>query len=250
MTWNIGGGKIYDTTGDPSKIASYTQDGFEHIAAVIAREKPDVIALQETQKNDTFDLARQFADKLGYPFYVHDSTSPSHFAADCKLGHAILSKFPISEHSFVLFDNPKLEVIWEDGSIAKSFDKGYSTATLLLDTSTMLRVSTTHLVPFRRFGLAVDSEVAKLILRNVDDLIVREENPWVVLGDFNIDSTVVAQFFPKAFHGMSEVALQSPTTPDDHMYDHVLYDGLRLIESQIIANVLTDHYPVLTTFEL
>lgn len=249
LTWNIGGGKILDKNSDPSKLASYSLDGFENIAQLLLSEKPDIVTLQESHKNGSKDQVKELADRLGYEFYIHDSTSPSHIDTDFELGHAVISRYPLSDHVFQLFENPHLEVVWEDGSVAKSFDKGYSSVTAKINDSELLRITTTHLVPFRRFEIELESEQAQQIISNVDKTIVRESKPWIVLGDFNIDSSLVADYFPTAFHKMDEVNIESPTTPKGRKYDHILFDGLSLVEYRIANEVLTDHYPVIATFE-
>ncbi len=249
LTWNIGGGKILDKSSDPLKLASYSIDGFEHIVKLLLSEKPDIIALQESHKNVNEDLVKKLADRLGYQYFVHDSTSPSHIDTDFQLGHAIISRYSLSNHRFKLYENPHLEVIWEDGSVAKTFDKGYSTVALRIDESLVLNVTTTHLVPFRRFEIDVKSEKGQQILKNVDETIDRESKPWIVLGDFNIDSGKVAHYFPTAFHEMDEVNIENPTNPKGRSYDHILFEGLSLVEYRVANEVLTDHFPVIATFE-
>lgn len=43
LTWNIGGGKLLRGAGDPSPMASYTEDGLDSIANLLKSEAPDVI---------------------------------------------------------------------------------------------------------------------------------------------------------------------------------------------------------------
>lgn len=249
MTWNIGGGKILSKNSDPHKLASYSKDGFEHITKVIKKENPDVITLQETHKNKSEDLVEGISKTLGYDFYKHDSTSPSHIDSKFNLGHAIISRYPIKNHTFALFNNPKLSVVWEDGSIAKSFDKGFSTVVINVDGQSV-NISTTHLVPFRRFKIAVESEVAKTILRDVEEKIKIMPIPWIFSGDFNINSKSLKEYLPKLLGNMNEINISEPTTPKGRYYDHIIFNGIKLIESHVLNNVLTDHYPVVATFEL
>ena len=95
LTWNIGGGKILGESSDPSLLASYSEDGFEYIVKTLREENPDIIALQETHKNEQDDFVSSIAKELNYKYYIHDSTSPSHIDKDYQLGHAIISKYPI-----------------------------------------------------------------------------------------------------------------------------------------------------------
>jgi hypothetical protein len=126
FTWNIGGGKLLQDGADPLRIASHTENGLDAIAGLLESEGPDVIALQETQRKEGYDQAELIASSLGYEHYFHDSTSESHIDTDCRLGHCVISKYPISQHRFWLFENPNAQVTREDGSTATTHDKGFS----------------------------------------------------------------------------------------------------------------------------
>lgn len=249
MTWNIGGGKILSKNFDPRKLASYSKDGFEHITEIIKKENPDIITLQETHKNENEDLVEKISKKLGYNFYKHDSTSNSHIDKNFNLGHAIISRFPITNHTFNLFKNPELSVTWEDGSVAKSFDKGFSTFSIKIDEQD-INITTTHLFPFRRFEVDIESDTARTILQDVEEKIEVMPTPWIITGDFNINSKSIKKYLPKLLKNMSEVELNKPTTPKDNYYDHISFNGVNIIGSYVLDDVLTDHYPIVATFEL
>lgn len=249
ITWNIGGGKILAKNSDPNKFASYSEDGFNHIIEVLKNENPDIITLQEVHKNETEDLVENISKALGFDFYKHDSTSSSHIDLKFNLGHAIISRYPINSHTFNFFRNPKLTVVWEDGSIAQSFDKGFSTLGVNID-GQAINITTTHLVPFRRFEIDVESEVAKTILKDVEEKIKIMSAPWIISGDFNINSKSLKQYLPSLLEGMNELDINKPTTPDGSYYDHIIFKGMKLTESHVLSNVYTDHYPVVATFEL
>ena len=100
LTWNIGGGKLLQDGADPSRIASHVENGLDAIAGLLESEEPDVIALQETQRKEGYDQVELIASSLGYEHYFHDSTSESHIDTDCRLGHCVISKYPISQHRF------------------------------------------------------------------------------------------------------------------------------------------------------
>jgi exonuclease III len=122
LTWNIGGGKLLQDGADQLRTASYAENGLDAIAGLLKSEEPDVIALQETQRKEGYDQVELIASSLGYEHYFHDSTSKSHIDTDCRLGHCVISKYPISQHRFGLFENPNARVTWEDGSTATTHD--------------------------------------------------------------------------------------------------------------------------------
>lgn len=249
LTWNIGGGKLLRAGANDQLLASYTVDGLQEIIALLRAESPDIITLQEVQKNDHYDQAKVIAEALGYS-YVYDSTSASHIDADHQLGHAILTRHTLGVHKTGLFKNPKYEVEWEDGSRAVSFDKGYSTCVVTID-GRPIAVTTLHLIPFRRFKVDVQSDKAKAVLLNVEETIGDNPAPWLVQGDFNINASTMREFFPSLFAGdVEETILESGTTPKGHMYDHIITKGGKITDYRIIGDVLTDHYPVVAEIEI
>ncbi len=249
ITWNIGGGKILAKNSDPHKLASYSEDGFKHITEILKSENPDIITLQETHKNESEDLVENIAKALSFEFYKHDSTSSSHIDSKFNLGHAIISRYPINSHTFNFFNNPKLSTVWEDGSIAKSFNKGYSTVGINMD-GQVINITTMHLVPFRRFDVDIESNLGKTILQDVEEKIKIMPTPWIISGDFNINSKSLKDYFPRLLENMNELDMHEPTTPKGRYYDHIIFSGVKLIEGHVLSNVLTDHYPIVATFEL
>jgi len=248
ITWNIGGGKILAEGKEVGPLASYVEDGWSHIVETLVQQDADIISLQETHKNKSYDLVEALAKELGYEHFFHDSTSPSHIDKNYSLGHGIISKYPISDHIFKKFHNPKLQTEWEDGSIATSFDKGFSAVSI--DVGIPVTVTTTHLIPFRRFGVEMNTETADLILKDFEDKVPTQDAPWIVMGDFNIDSPTIQGYFPNTFKSMSEINLEESTTPRGKKYDHILFKGFKVLEHKVLSSVKTDHYPVLATIEL
>lgn len=249
ITWNVGGCKLIRQGSDPTLLASYSEDGLKEITDFLKNENADIITLQETQSNHTKDQVKEIADTLGY-YYLHDSTSDSHIDSGFKLGHGIITRYKISNHKFGFFNNPSLEVKWEDGSTAKSFDKGYTTCALDI-AGQKLMLTTLHLIPFRRFGLDLESKTAKNILSNVDDTLANDYSPWLIQGDFNIDNAQLKEYLPQLFeNNMAEILLGQPTTPKGRKYDHIAFRDLSLLNFKVDSSVHTDHHPVIANFEI
>jgi len=250
LTWNIGGAYLLEDGADPTLLASYSVEGLDKIIEFIRSEDPDIITLQETQKNSSQDQVESIAKALEMPYFKHDTTSESHLEAESSLGHAIISKYPIVSHQTGFFNNPKVKVVWEDGSIATTFDKGYTNCVVKMGDSN-LQVSTLHLTPFRRFKIELDSELGKKMLQDVQEKVATQPERYLLQGDFNIDAKSLKSFLPAMFEdGVNEILTDEPTTPKSHTYDHILYKGMREIEHKVDQTVLTDHYPVIATFEI
>lgn len=243
LTWNIGGGKLLEQGADPNLMASYTKDGIDSIIALLKSENADIITLQETQSNETVDQVQTIADALGYT-YVRDVTSDSHIDPGHTLGHAILTRHNIVSHDHGLFTNPNVQIEWEDGSKATSFDKGYTTCVLDINGQT-IAVTTLHLIPFRRFNIDLLSDTAKSILNDVQTTIATARSPWLIMGDFNIDDSKLKPYLPILFTDTTtEMTLDQPTTPKNDRFDHIILRDGTILNHHVIPDVLTDHYPV------
>ena len=250
LTWNIGGGKILRDGTDDQLMASYSVDGLDKIINFLKKERPDIITLQETQKNEKDDQVARIAEQIGYA-YVHDSTSDSHIDAGYQLGHAILTPHTITNHTAGLFVNPNATITWEDGNTATSFDKGYTTCTIAIN-DVPITVTTLHLVPFKRFAIALDSDQAKKILADVQSKISSESTqPHIIQGDFNIDSKLLQPYLATLFKDdTDEVALSQPTTPQHQMYDHIIVRHGTITDHTVASSIKTDHYPVTAVVEI
>lgn len=252
LTWNIGGGKLLSSGQDPHRLASYNTDGLDNVIALLKAENADIVTLQETQLNAAYDQVKIMAEQLGYN-YVHNPTSDSHIDKGCKLGQAILTRHKITGHIHGLFTNPNVEVKWEDGSIIASHDKGYTTCALSIHGKS-ITVTTLHLVPFRRFKIDVHTKTGKYILADVENTITSTNSnhaPWIIQGDFNIDSELLKNYLPKLFdQNTAELPVPSPTTPKGHKYDHIICRGGVILKQEIRSEVLTDHFPVIAQIEI
>jgi len=58
------------------------------------------------QRKEGYDQVELTASALGYGHYFHDSMSESHIDTNCRLGQCVISRYPISQHRFGLFENP------------------------------------------------------------------------------------------------------------------------------------------------
>jgi endonuclease/exonuclease/phosphatase family metal-dependent hydrolase len=251
ISWNIGGAKTLQQGADPGLMASYSVDAIDYIIESLKKFSPDIVCLQEIQKNDSYDQAEMIASALGLPYYFHHSFSLSHNEDGTNLGNAVLSRYPIVEKSAGIFLNPNIEVIWEDGSVAKTHDKGYVNCLLNIE-GREVSVSTLHLTPFNKFGMSLDDERAKSILDDVSSNLTNQlRDQSIILGDFNIDDSRVLKYFKKlASQSVSEVELHEPTTPKGKKYDHVLFKGVALVDQEVDSQVSTDHFIVVSSFGL
>lgn len=253
IQWNIGGGKIKSSNPSLPLSKQYSIDGLTDIEQLLYANKPNIVSLQETHTNSTLSQAQTLATTLNFSC-INDPLDQSHIEADQELGQAILSNFPIKNHTFQLFDNPNFAVVLPKGTHLNSHNKGLTTAEIVLPNKKTLLVLTLQLLPLHIFGIDAQSLQAKPVLHNVETLIcksVKNADHFLVQGDFNFDCDSLIDILPGIFAaGVHEVPLASPTTPRGRKSDHIIYKGLKLVSSTIETQIPTDHYPVSAEFTL
>lgn len=247
IQWNIGGGKILADGQDPERLSSYSEEGIEHIIDVIGTEEPDIVTLQETHPSQPAEIA----SALGYKYWVNHAISQSHIDPGHQIGHGLVSRLPVKHDTFEEFANPLWKTDWEDGTKAVSHPKGISTYDVELAGDELLLVQNLHLIPFRRFGIDQTSADAAPVLRDVEAKVGRYAGKRLLQGDFNLNAVSLRPLLPGLFEAdLEEVEQEEATTPKGHRIDHVLFAGVAVVKSVVVKSVFTDHYPIVTTFEL
>ncbi len=236
---------------DPKLLDSYTIDGLDEIIEFLRGQNPDIITMQETHAKNDLSQTQQIAEALGYEGWVNDEWADSHIEDGQRIGQGVVCRRSIKEHSFEFFTNPNFEAVWEDGSIAKSHDKGRTRCRVETGDGQSLLVQTLHTVPFRRFHIPLDSDQAKKVLADMEDKLMTDET-GVIQADFNVDTKSLKEIFPRLFEsGFEEIPLTTNTSVRGHYFDHVLYRSLRVVSNAVIKEgIRTDKYPEITDFEL
>ncbi len=250
IQWNIGGGGVRGEGDDPVDEKSYKQENLDYIKGVLEKYSPDIIFLQETHQNNDKSQVERIADALGLKYFFNDIYAQSHIDSSQKLGQGIISRWPIENHGFEFFINPKWELERPDGGKWTSHDKGVSSCTIKAE-DRVFNLKTLHLFPFRKFGKdPIDTEF-KNMREDIEDKIRPIEKLFLLQGDFNYNESSLKDFLPNVFeNGAREVLLTEPTTPKGRKYDHVVYQGLKHRLSKVISDALTDHYPIYSEFEI
>lgn len=252
IQWNIGGGRIRTNEELPGDYEAYELDGMKYIGDLLERYSPDIVFLQKTHQNDSVSQVRELADALGHKFFFNDIYADSHIKDGFGLGQGIISKFPIANHVFEFFRNPKLEMVTPSGKTWIMHDKGVSRCSISVSEDISFTASTLHLFSLRKFGTDWSDESLTDVLEDISEKAFEKGEKLLLQGDFNYDSSNLEQLFPRVFSlgRVQEILVQEPTTPRGRKYDHVVYAGMHLISSQILSDTLTDHYPVYSEFEL
>jgi endonuclease/exonuclease/phosphatase (EEP) superfamily protein YafD len=249
VQWNIGGGKIRKP--DSSVEGPYNEEGLEHVIGILAPQNADIITLQETHAKDDKVQAEYIAKALGLSHVVNDIYNDSHLEAGQGLGQAILSRFPLDHHTFKFLQNPNYTAVRPNGEKWVSHNKGVTRCEVKLSENNFLEVVTTHFIPFGKFFIDPLGNDQAALRKHLQESITPKNSTYLLQGDINLNNRSAREFLPLLFTlGVEEVELQTPTTPDDKWYDHVLYRGLEHVKSLVLTSALTDHLPVVSEFTI
>lgn len=249
LQWNIGGGIIRNKEDDPFVDNSYHVSNLNYIADFIKKLDPDLITLQETHASSELIQAELLSRLTGLHYWVNDAYDHSHLEAGQRLGQAILSKYPIQEHTFELFYNPKYKVERPNGETWFSHDKGLSKCKIEIN-GVLIEIQTLHLIPFRTFTIDPMSDQAQTTREDITKKIHSSFDRIILQGDFNINQESLHTFIPDVFEiGFDEILSDRATTPAGCRYDHILFKGFQVKSMNVFQTTLTDHYPVSVEFE-
>lgn len=250
VQWNIGGARLLAEDADPNLLASYSVDGLDYVIDLLRQQNADVITLQETHTSAGYSQAQLIAESLGYRGWMNNELAESHIDPTQRLGLAIITKQPLIGHDFALFYNPPFQVDLGDGRIETSHDKGRIRVVTTLENERELTVQTLHVTPFRRSKTPIDSPEAQRVLADVAAKLA-VAGTGIVQGDFNLDLERLEPHLPSLFvAGFHEIPQHAATAIPNYHFDHVLYRGMRVLQSIVLQDVLTDHFPVVTRFKL
>ncbi|MFA6004939.1 MAG: endonuclease/exonuclease/phosphatase family protein [Patescibacteria group bacterium] len=250
LQWNIGGGRIREENADSSVYASYTTVDLSYISSVIKKYNVDIVTFQESHKMGGYDQLQILSSMTKLHYVRHDAYGESHIDPQMMLSQGVISRFPIIDHSFTLFKNPHLSFKMS-GKTWITHDKGVTKVTIDILKKRKVLIETVHLIPFRKLGIDPFGQDAAKLREDFYEKIHESAPHFLLTGDFNIDSDSLEQFAPLlSKQGIFEVPLTTSTTPRGRKYDHVLYRGMEYINSEILSDALTDHYPVFAEFEL
>jgi endonuclease/exonuclease/phosphatase family metal-dependent hydrolase len=221
------------------------------IAKLLDRLKPDVVALQEIDECsrwagnfDQLDYLREFAD---FPYSVFGINNRRAGLLNLSYGNALLSRYPIAVSENIVFGRSR---IGEKGFLFAEIEAGG------------LRV------PLVNLHFHYRSRVHRLVQldRLLAYLRVKQRlrsTHWavspIVCGDFNTPGTSsdatssllshLCDFGDYVLHPQTGRSFPSPLPT--RLLDFVfLPPGCRMIHSEVVKSMLSDHRPVLVDFEV
>jgi len=227
VSYNIRHGRGMDDVVDP-----------ERIAAVIRDLRPDVVCLQEVDKDQPRSGHIDLTEVLAELLEMEGVFGPNYFFNDGEYGNATLSRFPILEHDNLALPNP--DDVEPRGALR----------TVIEVDGVPVEIWNTHwgLRPHER------AEQSAAMLAQL-----AQDKPVLVVGDLNeaVDATGVAALLgplrdswnPEA--GVGTVPVDNPRRRIDYI---LASPEVRVIEHRIIHNedtkIASDHLPIIAVLAI
>lgn len=232
MTYNTYGARA--GSGPPSDLAA--------LAAIIKRADPDLVALQEIDKNTNrtgkgVDQAKELAALTGMYYYFVKAIDRD----GGEYGDAILSRWPIKDpKGYILTTTPQLG--GELRSVAR--------ITVDLEGKQFYFIST-HLDH-------LSDEANRIHQANeLNALLKTFDKPVILGGDLNAlpTSQTISILKTQLSMGCSNCQFTFSTNNPNRTIDYIMYtplNAMRVLEYQVYtyASIESDHFPVIARFEL
>jgi endonuclease/exonuclease/phosphatase family metal-dependent hydrolase len=211
------------------------------IARVIAKQNPDLVALQEvdvrTQRSGNINQAAELAAKLKMNVYFGKAID--HDGGE--YGVAILSKYPLSDTITHKLPN--------DGS-AQAEPRVAALATVTLPGNKKIRFGSTHLD-------AQKADASRLLQVAEINLLAGSENlPFIIAGDLNAHpaTKVIRDFDEAFFRSCGDCPYTIPQDKPKQAIDYIAYkkgNRFQIINHEVIPErYASDHLPVLAVLKL
>ncbi|WPU63329.1 endonuclease/exonuclease/phosphatase family protein [Peredibacter starrii] len=283
LTWNIGYlyGQGSEGPGYEHRGKEYYEEKLKEFAQQIKDWNPDVICLQEvdfeSSRSGDLNQAQYLAAKAGYPYVAEAVSWDANYIpfpywplknnfGRVKSGGAILSKYPLKNHSVTLLEKPQSQPWWYNLFYLHRY---FQTVTIELDEKEY-KIVNLHLEAFDKIDR----------LKQVGQLVdkVKREGIDFVAGDFNMlpaSATKRSKFYNEddyendaSYEGM-QVSKLSEVVPDDiyakdektyftfpawapdRRLDYIFYKpGLKMMRAEVLSSALSDHLPLRATFQI
>ena len=211
----------------------------ERTANTIQKWKPDLVAVQEvdrnTQRTDNVDQAKLLAEKLGM-FAVFGKTIAYQGG---EYGLVVLSRFPILENQMVLLP-PDVQREQRGVLIAKIAIPDANSPDAK---GKVIRFACTHL------SVALQDERLRQIAK-IDELLSEGNDPTLVAGDFNArpDNDAIVRFLATWKDAANPDSGKNVTPDRLRRIDYIFFrtkDPFEVLESRTIDDTFTsDHMPI------
>ena len=245
-SYNISGGFYNDedkTEYLDKKSAEVIDDRLlNQIIETINKEDIDIICFQEIITTERIQYIKAIIGGTNLKNCEYYELSKNNIVKDTNCGIAVLSKYPIEVIKRELFPNPGLTKTTSSGKTYGLFDKGYMLFNMLIDNKN-IKILTHHGFPFRKFDSTGEDNIQVF---EFFDNKVKEYNPDLITGDFNVDDMMSLMPYTKNNYIRT---IDKITTDDGKKFDDILIHKDNNYSSYILK-LLSDHFMVISVIEI
>ncbi len=225
-------------------------EAFSDIKQLLSKYNPDIACFQETETDE-----KGFAnlEEVGYTLADYSNSFIRGAKVFCIATFYKADKLTMKESECITLPRSFYEVL------LFLLRGNHSPRTVLksdfqINSGKIITLYNLHLTPLATNGLR-----AKQIMHTLEDLKLHNKQDVIIAGDFNYPygrkkfeeliytynlkeaTNTIHYTFQKNFFGLFSVKLKD---------DYILYKNLRVIESKKLQETMSDHFPVMTTFEV
>ncbi len=245
-SYNISGGfyNSEDKTDylDKEAVEAVDNKMLQQIIDTINSEKIDVICFQEIITTEKVQYIQSICNGTELKYFDFYELSECNIVKDTNCGIAVLSKYPIEVIKRELFPNPGLTKTTSSGKTYGLFDKGYMLFDMLIDNKN-IKILTHHGFPFRKFDSTGEDNIQVF---EFFDNKVKEYNPDLITGDFNVDDMMSLMPYTKNNYIRT---IDKITTDDGKKFDDILIHKDNNYSSYILK-LLSDHFMVISVIDI
>lgn len=211
----------------------------DELAAHIKAFKPDFVALQEVDVRTNRSMTphqngKDFISELAYKSHMLGLLGKAIDFAGGYYGIGILSKYPYTKVEKLLLPNPDNEE--QRALLYAAFEVGKDTVVF----------ATTHLD-------VVSEKTRTLQAEFISRHFAGSQQPVIIGGDFNAeDDSPTTAFMNRYWTPLSDKALTFPSSGPKKRIDYLFslpQKGWRVVQSQVVRSLLSDHCPIVTDIE-
>ncbi|RAV28422.1 endonuclease/exonuclease/phosphatase family protein [Sinomicrobium soli] len=223
-----------------SPLGSSISD-LEAIAGVIEEAKPDVVFLQEVDKNTTrsgnADQLKLLSERTGLSSYFYGRAIDYQGG---QTGIGILSRYPLSDPE--LFKLPRVEL-----------GEQYVSYRVLVTADIRVKgkditIANTH--------LALTAENREIQVPEIHRILSDSDNPVIFGGDLNArpDSETITSFMEYGYRKTCKTdCFTIPSVEPNRELDYIMFrpeNSFEVLSHQVIGNLSSDHLPVVSVLQI
>lgn len=191
-------------------FAGYKPDTKEHVftgwrpAKYIEHFKPydcDICCFAEMVLDDeqgNSAVVKKMSSEYGLPYYQSLIGAKSWVVEGKYYGQSLLSRYRFGSYEVIKLPNPDIQIVKPNGVLWVMHDKFVQKAVIEVS-GRRINVFNVHGFPFHHFNRSVDEAEFAPIRQKMVEILLPDDKPTIITGDFNNCNIEIAKAFPELF---------------------------------------------------